>query len=903
MKIWITVVFLCVTSFGWSQISLSKKNESCAGRNDGSITVNVAGVSAQLDYQWAFNGTPFQGGKTITGLKPGDYTVTVSTEGGCMGHSSAKVWPGGDVSVSIAAHLLNITPTPLPCGQRPTFTYRLTAITQGGTPPYYCSFDQGGGMNGECQKVVSGEIINETVMVIDSNKCVDTEAFKVIGGIRFCPKDPNDITGPAGYDTAQWVARKEVMDYTVRFENDPVFATSNASLVFITVPIDDDIDPFSFRLNAIGFGSKFITMPDNANLYQERIDYAEELGFHLDVTAGLDITNNRFFWLLETIDPLTGQPPTDPLAGFLPVNDTLTGSGEGFVTFSCKPKSTTLTGEVVSHQASIVFDANEPLLTNTWTNTVDAFAPTTVTTPIDDTLYSNEVPFEWVTQDDFGGCGVQYSQILTSTTTGNFISSGLFANTNEHTVSLQWGTKYYYKVIGADHVNNVEEVALDSFYIVPERNIEFILPDKTHYCIFDTLYIDPILTSIPDADIYVSIDSGETYTPLATGVTEWPYTIILDSAYLSPDVIVKLINPAQSIEGITRTVTVHTLPDLTLSVPSAGCENEHVFAEANGASFYQWWPEEIMGSPTDRYTNVYAHSSQMIYVGGADGFGCITYDSAFLQINPISTDTFNQPLCEGDSIQIDGQWVSEEGYYPYTLTNALNCDSIVTAFVQFENPCIWTGGQYVYVHESATGLNNGTSWANAFNDLQDALYVAERYENVQEIWVAEGQYKPHSSDRAESFILNDSIKIYGGFIGVETSREERTPDASLVLISGDINIQDTIWDNTYHVVQATATCVECVLDGLTIHYGYANEPTGGNDRGAGLLTSGKLTLGNVIFERNFATDLGAALHASGALSNVIVENCTFRLNNSSFARDVVNLDGSNLTFRGANLLQ
>ena len=34
------------------------------------------------------------------------------------------------------------------------------------------------------------------------------------------------------------------LDYHIRFENDPVFATANAAVVFITVPIDDDINLF-----------------------------------------------------------------------------------------------------------------------------------------------------------------------------------------------------------------------------------------------------------------------------------------------------------------------------------------------------------------------------------------------------------------------------------------------------------------------------------------------------------------------------------------------------------------------------------------------------------------------------------------------------------------------------------
>ena len=46
--------------------------------------------------------------------------------------------------------------------------------------------------------------------------------------------------------------------------------------------------------------------------------------------------------------------------------------------------------------------------------------------------------------------------------------------------------------------------------------------------------------------------------------------------------------------------------------------------------------------------------------------------------------------------------------------------------------------QITYVNINATGLNNGTSWANAYNDLHSATYNT----TVGEIWVAQGTYSP-----------------------------------------------------------------------------------------------------------------------------------------------------------------
>ena len=52
----------------------------------------------------------------------------------------------------------------------------------------------------------------------------------------------------------------------------------------------------------------------------------------------------------------------------------------------------------------------------------------------------------------------------------------------------------------------------------------------------------------------------------------------------------------------------------------------------------------------------------------------------------------------------------------------------------------------LYVNKQATGSNDGTSWANAFTDLQKALrYCSDT------IRVASGSYSPSATDERASF--------------------------------------------------------------------------------------------------------------------------------------------------------
>jgi hypothetical protein len=74
-------------------------------------------------------------------------------------------------------------------------------------------------------------------------------------------------------------------------------------------------------------------------------------------------------------------------------------------------------------------------------------------------------------------------------------------------------------------------------------------------------------------------------------------------------------------------------------------------------------------------------------------------------------------------------------------------------------------GDTIYVDADAEGDNNGDSWTDAYTDLQLAL---DRAEEEDQIWVAEGTYKPTaehggSGDRYKSFQMVNGVALYGGF--------------------------------------------------------------------------------------------------------------------------------------------
>ncbi len=227
----------------------------------------------------------------------------------------------------------------------------------------------------------------------------------------------------------------------------------------------------------------------------------------------------------------------------------------------------------------------------------------------------------------------------------------------------------------------------------------------------------------------------------------------------------------------------------------------------------------------------------------------------------------------------------------------------------------------LFVDQSATPGGDGTSWATAYRDLQQALADAQVDAAVVEIRVAAGVYHPDagSGNRDSEFALwgQSDLALLGGFPAGGGEPEDRNPELHLTVLSGDIANDDVVTferlefddnlvptnletagvrfenvqDNCFTVVGASGADGTVLVDGFTI--------TGGHDpeRGGGMTASGAaLSLRNVTFAANSSGDQGGGLWVFNTTGRMVIDRCTFERNVASSQGGGCWADSSDISF-------
>ncbi len=205
-----------------------------------------------------------------------------------------------------------------------------------------------------------------------------------------------------------------------------------------------------------------------------------------------------------------------------------------------------------------------------------------------------------------------------------------------------------------------------------------------------------------------------------------------------------------------------------------------------------------------------------------------------------------------------------------------------------------TSRAQVFVKQDATGNNDGSSWQDAFTNLEDALATAP----MTDVWVASGTYTPgmiNSNPDSIWFVMNTDISLYGGFAGTEDNFWDRDPAANPTILSGDLNGDDIPGDlvtnrsdNSIHVLLIEATTTNAsIIDGFIISNGHGKDnPPGGEPdiwsfyHGAGILSYGAPTIRNCIFQENYSYTNSAVQGIGVNADGMQIDSCSF-LNNTA----------------------
>jgi predicted outer membrane repeat protein len=343
-----------------------------------------------------------------------------------------------------------------------------------------------------------------------------------------------------------------------------------------------------------------------------------------------------------------------------------------------------------------------------------------------------------------------------------------------------------------------------------------------------------------------------------------------------------------------------TLTNVTFSMNSADNAGGGIFNTDSSLSLVN---SILWGDAPDE---VYNSNSSIIITysdvqGGYEGAGNIDTDPLFVdaansnlhlqRISPaIDAGDNTAPGLAGITTDLNGNLRFYD--VPWILDSGNGTPPIVDMGAYEHQPIVR------YVDMDATGNNDGTSWQDAYSDLNPAL---EAVISGEQIWVAAGTYYPSveycgtGDDRYKSFQLKNKVALYGGFdpsIG-DIGWNDRNWVENVTILSGDIGIQGDNSDNSYHVFcHPNGLNLEnnAILDGFTV--------TGGNADGAGIHaygggmynSSASPTLLNTTFSYNSAHEGGGIYNDS---SSPALANDLFVKNSAIYGGGIYNANASN----------
>lgn len=290
--------------------------------------------------------------------------------------------------------------------------------------------------------------------------CFQNNAASCISPLVPCVHaiDPNALVGPPGVGNQRWIAGVSALTYITAFNNEPT-APVPAQQVIVTQPLGSNVNLSNLGLLGImvpnGTNNVQAYVPAGAfnpaagvNEFITNVDLRPTQSLLVNVDVLLNPATETLTWTLTSIDPATGQPPVNPLVGFLPP-----GTG-AIVSYSVTPKQGLATGSQIAEQASIVFVGASPMSTATWVNTVDNTPPVSHVSALPSASSCPAFRVSWSGSDV--GSGLRGFTLFASDNGGPFTRWLSSTTSTSTTYTGSVGHSYSFYSIATDLTGNVE---------------------------------------------------------------------------------------------------------------------------------------------------------------------------------------------------------------------------------------------------------------------------------------------------------------------------------------------------------------------------------------------------------------------------------------------------------------
>ncbi len=299
--------------------------------------------------------------------------------------------------------------------------------------------------------------------------------------------DPNDLIGPSGYGSENFVPSQALLPYRIDFENQPT-ATAPVQDASVTDQLDPNLDWGTFALTEIGFGNTILSIPAGSQHFAATVPMTENgETFDVDIDAGINLVTGQVYATFQSINPATGLPP-DVLTGFVPPEDG-TGRGTGHISFTIEPNPNLPTGTQIRNVGIVTFDPNAPIATDQVDDddpsqgidptkealiTIDSGPPNSSVTALP-VLSAASFTVNWSGQDDAGGSGIAFYDIYASENGGPYTLWQSETTQTSATYTGLPGQTYSFYSVATDNVGNVEATpsgAQATTTVIPPVNVQ-----------------------------------------------------------------------------------------------------------------------------------------------------------------------------------------------------------------------------------------------------------------------------------------------------------------------------------------------------------------------------------------------------------------------------------------------